>query len=336
VTTLKDTAANVEKWVRRNLGGGIDHMVVFLDGPQPEVQELLDGHPHVTPVLADDAWFTETPHVKLNDRQIVNAAVTSRLLGGLPWAQWLFHLDGDEVAVIDRDALAAVDPDTRAVRMRALEAVGQLHVDADPTLFKRWLTDDELLAVSALGGLDKPSNYRYFRGHTGGKPGVRPTAELAIGVHRVVDPEGERMPRVDVPGLHVLHYESFNGAEFVRKWMALLSSGGEVSQRGNRARISDSIRTLFELELTEEDTRSFLNELYQRLCADDVELLSELGLLVAIDPDAFDRPVESSVEGVRQLRTLLDRVRVEPKRGFRPRTMDPHIADVVARLQQDL
>jgi Glycosyl transferase family 2 len=336
VTTLKDSAANVEKWVRRNLGGGIDHLVVFLDGPQPEVEALLRGHPHVTTVMADADWYQGTYSVGLNARQVVNAAVTSRLLGGMPWADWLFHLDGDEVALIDRAELDALDADTHAVRLQTLEAVGRLRPERDPTLFKRMCTRDELRAVTAFGELDKPSNMRYFRGHTRGKPGVRPRFDLALGVHQVLDLEGERLERAEGPGLHVLHYESPSGDEFVRKWMALLSSGGSVGQRGHRAVVAASIRTLSRLDLDEDDRRSFLYRLYERHCADDAELLQRLGLLVEVDADALQREVDSSPEGVRQLRLLLERARGVPKRGFRPRGVAPDIGDVVASLQAGL
>ena len=61
MTTLKDSAANVEKWVRRNLAGGIDHMIVFVDGPQPEVEALLDAHPDVSAVHADTEWYADAP-----------------------------------------------------------------------------------------------------------------------------------------------------------------------------------------------------------------------------------------------------------------------------------
>jgi hypothetical protein len=336
VTTLKDSASNVEKWVRRNLAGGIDHMVVFVDGPQPEVEALLGAHPHVTSLTADAAWYADAPWELLNDRQIVNAALTSRLLAGMPWADWLFHLDGDEVAQIDRADLDGLAPETRAVRLRAVEAVGLLHPDRDPTLFKRRLTPGELQLLTVLGALNEPDNAAYFRGHTWGKPGLRPTLDLAIGVHHVIDREANRERLVEAPGLRLLHYESPSGDEFVRKWMALLGSGGHVGQRGHRATVADSIRTLLALDLDEADTRAFLYRLYERLGLDDVGLLHRLGLLVETDPDARDRSVTSDPEGVRQLRVLLDRARGVAKLGFRPKQVGRDVDAVVRRLQVGL
>jgi hypothetical protein len=336
VTTIKDSAANVEKWVRRNLAGGIDHMVVFVDGRQPDVEALLDAHPHVTPMTADAAWYADAPSELLNDRQIVNAGLTSRLLAGMPWAEWLFHLDGDEVAQVERSALDGLGPETRAVRLRAVEAVGLLHPDGDPTSFKRRLTEGELQLLTTLGALREPDNAAYFRGHTWGKPGLRPTLDLAIGVHHVLDRGANRVPRAEAPGLRLLHYESPSGDEFVRKWMALLGSGGHIGQRGHRAVVADAIRTLLRLDLDEDETRTFLYRLYERTGSDDVALLRRLGLLVEVDPDAGERPVVSDPVGVHQLRTLLDRARDVAKTGFRAMEVATDIDDVVRGLQAGL
>jgi hypothetical protein len=333
VTTLKDSAANVEKWVRRNLAGGIDHMVVFVDGPQPEVEALLDAHPDVTAVRADAAWYADAPSVLLNDRQIVNAGVTSRLLAGMAWAEWVFHLDGDEVAQVDRASLDGLEPDSRAVRLRAVEAVGQLHPHRDPTLFKRRLTNGELHLLTTLGAIPEPDNALYFRGHTWGKPGLRPTLDLAIGVHHVLDRAGERVPLTEAPGLRLLHYESPSGDEFVRKWMALLGSGGHLGQRGPRATMAEAIRTLLSLDLDEEETRSFLYQLYERLGCDDVDLLHRLGLLVEVDPDAHTRTVASDRVGVRELRIMLDRAHDVAKNGFRAMGVADDIDQMVRALQ---
>jgi hypothetical protein len=325
VTTLKDSAANVEKWVRRNLAAGIDHMIVFLDAPQPEVEALLAERSEATVVRAYDEWFAHDGPLSLNDRQIINAGLTSRLLVGRPWADWLFHLDGDEVAQFDRDVLDDLSPDARVVRLQVLEAVSRMHPDGDPTLFKRLLTESELALVTALGVIDKPNNLVYFRGHSRGKPGLRPTPGLAIGVHHVLNEDGERLEPVVDERLRLLHYESYSGDEFVRKWTALLRSGGvPVAQRTHRAPMRDAIGALLELDLGAEETERFLTVLYERWAVDDVDTLSGLGLLVAADPDAAARSVPAPPAGsLDELRGLLDEARPVPKLPFLIRAVVP-------------
>jgi hypothetical protein len=319
VTTLKDSAANVEKWVRRNLGAGIEHMIVFLDAPQPEVEALLADRCEVTVVRAYDEWFAHDGPLSLNDRQIINAGLTSRLLVGLPWAHWLFHLDGDEVAQLDREVLNRLSPDVRVVRLQVLEAVSRMHPDGDPTLFKRLLTEPELALVTALGVIEEPTNLVYFRGHHQGKPGLRPTPGLALGVHHVFNEKGERLEPVMDAGLRLLHYESYSGDEFVRKWTALLSSGGRgVAQRAHRAPMREAIGALFDLDLGAEETERFLTALYERRAVDDVDTLRGLGLLVAVDPDACSRSVPAPPSGsLDELGALLDEARPRPKLPFR-------------------
>lgn len=332
--TVKDSRENVEKMVRRNRRGGIDHVVVFLDAPLPEVEEYLDDVPDATCVRAYGDWWGSMDPGGLNERQINNAALISRLAAGFGWAEWIFMLDGDEVAWFDRAVLDRLDPEVRTVRLMPLEAVSRLHPDGDPTLFKRRLDENELHLLHVLGLIPEPAERAYFRGHITGKPGLRPTAGLALGLHHVIDTTtGERVESLTDPGLRLLHYESHNGDEFVRKWMALLSSGDDVQQHKNRAPLARSISAVLELGLPPADTAAFLERLYERCALDDVETLASLHLLVEADPDAWaPRPAPPEAE-VRQLRTLLELAYDAPKRVFRPRALHPKASEVIESIQ---
>ena len=80
VSTVKDTLANVQRFVRGNLAGGVDHMVVFLDAPDPEVEAWLASQEHVTHVVADDRWWGGKRPADLNNRQRMHANITKALL----------------------------------------------------------------------------------------------------------------------------------------------------------------------------------------------------------------------------------------------------------------
>src|SRR5215210_4630593 len=99
-TTLKDTLANLQRFVDGNLAGGADHLVVFLDAPDdpgtPEVRDFLDAHPQVTCVITDEGWWADKRHEQLNTRQRINANVGKALIARLDWAGWVFHIDADE------------------------------------------------------------------------------------------------------------------------------------------------------------------------------------------------------------------------------------------------
>lgn len=285
VGTVKDTLANVERFVRRNLAGGMDHVLVFLDDDQPDVEAFLRAHPHATPVRTDDTWWHGQRPERLNARQWVNAELAGRHLAGL--ADWVFHVDGDEVAHVDRAALGALPASVRAVRLVAREAVSRMHWDGEPTWFKTPLDADRLELLAALGVIGEPRQAAYFRGHVQGKVGIRPDPTVRLAIHVAEDAEGNRLELTTDPSFFVLHFESPDGEEFVRKWVALLGSGGLVYQRSRRASIAKAMATLQAQGLEEAQQRRFLERLYQRMAADDFETLRDLRLLEQHDPDTW-------------------------------------------------
>ena len=107
-STILDTPANVRRFVADNLAMGVDHMVVFLDDPsapdQDQIADELSRHRHVTCVPAGGDWWAGRRPKGLNVRQRIHANLTLELLADMEWAQWVFHVDGDEVVALDREA----------------------------------------------------------------------------------------------------------------------------------------------------------------------------------------------------------------------------------------
>jgi hypothetical protein len=319
VSTVKDSVSNVEKFVRRNLAGGVDHVLVFLDGPLPDVEDLLSAHPHATWVPAHSDWWVDGPSDRLNERQRINASMTGQLLADLPWAEWVFHIDGDEVVQLDRELMAGLEADCRSVRVAVREAVSRPSWDGDPTWFKRLLEPGELVLLTTLGLIDEPENTSYFRGHTGGKVGIRPSTDYGLGIHWAFTRDGRRLPALKDERLRLLHYESPDGEEFVRKWMALLGSGRQVRQRSSRGEVAEAIGALLERDLPQETTAAFLTRLYERTAMDDFETLQRLGFLEQVDPDAGSWTPEPLSDDARaDLDALVARMRTLPKRPFAP------------------
>jgi hypothetical protein len=175
--------------------------------------------------------------------------------------------------------------------------VSRLDARDDPPPFKTLLDRDQLTLLSVLGVIDRPTNTSYFRGHVTGKLGVRPSADVAMRIHKVTDAAGVSLPAFEHPALSVLHYESPDADEFVRKWRALMSSGGVVGHRTSRASTARAIKALTDRGLTEEAIRSFLTRIYERTALDDEDTLERLGLLVRYDPDAVTREPEPFPDG---------------------------------------
>lgn len=322
-STVKDTLPHVQRFVECTLAGGVDHMFVLLDAAgaegQEEVREWLESQSHVTCIVTGKEWWAGDRPAQLNVRQRINANLLKQVLSGFDWAEWLFHVDGDEVVQVDRGVLDTVPAKVPAVQLAPLEAVSRMHWDGDPTWFKTLLEGDDLALLHALGVIDKPGNGAYFHGHSFGKSGIRPQADGWLTLHRAVDGDREPLPVFSHESLRVLHYESYSGEDFVRKWTAMVASGPTASFRSARGQTADALRALIGKDLGEEKARVYLLRLFERTTEDDFETLRDLGLLVEVDPRLGGHTPRAFPDGGREaMLDALDALRAEPKRGFHP------------------
>lgn len=333
VSTVKDTLPNVQRFVTGNLAGGVDHMVVFLDAPDPDVEAWLEGQPHVTHVVADDAWWGGKRPAELNNRQRMHANIAKALFTVVPGVDWIFHVDADEICQIDRDAIAAVPKGRDAVRLKPLEAVSRKHWDGSPTWFKRLLEEEELLLLEVLGVIEKPANGHYFHGHVEGKAGVRPSLDRWLTIHRIVDEKRDAVPHHEGAGLSVLHYESYSGEDFVRKWSSILSAGPDLSLRPVRQRTAQAVRALAGKPLSPELREQYLMRIFEATTEDDLDTLRELGLLVEADPTrGTHQPRGLAPEARDQLASMLAALADQPKGAFKVCGPAGAVQDVLSRL----
>lgn len=328
-STIKDTAPHVRRFVEGNLAGGLDHLVVFLDHPggagQAEVLDYLEAHPHVTAVRAGRGWWAGARPHELNERQCTNANVARQVLREAGLDGWLFHVDGDEVARVDRDVLDAVPRTTSAVRLVVREAVSRVRWDGEPTAFKRELDDGDLALLATLGVIDEASNRDYFHGHLQGKSGVRLAADAWLTLHKAVDATGAAVETHHDERLELFHYESYSGADFVRKWTAMVEAGPRASFRPGRARTARALRALITKDLPADVLEDYLLRVFRATTEDDETTLRELGLLLETDPLAGQhRPREIDEAARRALAQGFEQWRERPKselfRGTSART----------------
>lgn len=286
VSTIKDSAVNVQRFVTRNLANGLDHLVVFTEDTGAEAEAVLDAHPAVTHVRTGGDWWPRRPD-DLNVRQRSNANLARVLLAPFAWAEWLVHVDGDEVALLDRDVVAALPPERNTFRMAPLEAVSRdVWPGGEITHFKRLLDRRELVLLSVLGLVDKPDNKAYFHGHVRGKVGVRLRNDHRLGLHVVKNGRGGYATTTAVDGLAVLHYDSATAEEFVRKFMTLAGSGSRAVYRTSRIPVVNALRTLSTMDVTDEVRARYLRRVYDLTTREDFDTLSDLGLLEEVHPDA--------------------------------------------------
>mgnify|MGYP000274140855 CR=1 FL=1 len=296
VSTVMDTLEHVRRYVTGNLAGGVDHLVVFLDKPsgdgQDEVLAWLEDQPQVTAVRAGGRWWGERRPQELNERQCTNANVAKAALAGLGHPDaWVLHVDGDEVARVDRSRLDAlsgadsgVDPGVDAVRLAVREAVSRAEWPGEPDLWKAELDDDELDLLAGLGLLSEPSNQVWIRGHLMGKTAARAGSATWLTLHKAVDAERRQVPAHEDDAFTVHHYESYSADDFVRKWVAMVGAGPRASYRAERRTVARTLRTLISRDLPEDALRRALLRYYDTHVAEPVEALRDVGVLHEVDP----------------------------------------------------
>jgi hypothetical protein len=226
-----------------------------------------------------------------------------------------------------------VPADVVAVRLAPQEAVSRKHWESSPTWFKRLLGPEDLSLLTVLGVIDKPTNGSYFHGHVEGKSGIRPVLDHWLTLHRVVDSERQQVEPYDDGRLALLHYESYSGEEFVRKWSTILSAGPMVSLRKVRQGTAEAVLALSGKPLSDELRAAYLMRIFEATTEDDFDTLRELGLLVEADPTAGTHVPQPLPPGARdQLRDLLAAAGGRAKRPFRVCGPKDEVEQVLAKM----
>lgn len=315
VTTLRDTVENVEWFARRNLASGVDHMVVFLDQDQPDVQELLEATQHVTVVPTAGRYWRGARPARVSDRLSANADLVNAVACVLPSVRWLFHLDCDETLLFDRDALLDLRHD--AVRFPTLEVVAEREPrPRDALRFKKVPDETQLLALSAMGAVEEPHLLSYLRGHAVGRSGHVPDLDVRTDVH-VAYRDGQKLDAAVPPGCHLLHYDSWCVRDLAERWADFTPRrAARSTHRESRKQLALAAYAIQHHEaLDDAQVEEYLGRLFDRLVADDVEALRRLDLL--LEPPALDAtPRGLPGREVRDLRRLLRRFRTRPKDAF--------------------
>ena len=105
-----------------------------------------------------------------------------------------------------------------------------------------------------------------------------------LGIHKAVDHEDDRLPLERLPGLQMLHLESYSGEEFVRKWTAMIGSGPRMNFGEHRMKLATALKAVVSKDLDPVEAAHFLTAIYERHMQDPVDVLSRLGLLTEVDP----------------------------------------------------
>ena len=138
--------------------------------------------------------------------------------------------------------------------------------------------------------------------------------------------------------LHLLHYESHSGEEFVRKWLAHLSSGPTPKFSAYKDQLRAAITAVLRSPvLTEAEKQDLLHELYRRRVEDDLPTLDRLGLLVRLDPARHNHsPRRFTPQDARAVRRLFGLLRRCDKRSFLDEADGPRGVELLRGARQRL
>lgn len=321
VSTVKDSVPNLRAFCERNLAGGADHLLVFLDAADPDAEAFLRAQPNVTVVVTGERYWRPFRPKRLNRRQEINATLAVTLLSGFDWADLVFHVDADESLQVDRARLDARPNHAPVVRLWPLEAVSQMHWDGEVSLFKPMLSERQIRQLVASGVIEAPAetenmNGTWLSGHVMGKVGVRPHPGVRLELHHAYPYDSaQRLPALERDWLVHRHYESHSGEEFVRKWTSH-AAAGPIRLRPRRQKLLAQVSDILaDDSLGEEQRQQRLADLYRAEVEDDLPLLERLGVLVA-PVDHGHRP-EPIPEGDREVfGRFLDLLAAAPKADF--------------------
>ena len=146
---------------------------------------------------------------------------------------------------------------------------------------------------------------------------MRPGLEWRLFLHRVKTSSHEDVEGFSADWLRLRHYESYDGEEFVRKWLAHVGAG-PMRLRPERDRLRIALEQLVDCDLPVEVRATYFRRLYARWIEDDAETLTDLGLLVG--PRAGTHQPERLAEEDRaDLERLLELLAGEDKRHAHPK-----------------
>ena len=134
--------------------------------------------------------------------------------------------------------------------------------------------------------IDRPTTAPTSTATSTARRACGPALDRWLTLHNAVDADRDELEPSQHAALRVLHYESFSGEDFVRKWTAMLGVGADrelpAGPRAHRGRAAHADRQGPERE----QARAYLMRIFERTTEDDFETLRDLGLLVEVDPRA--------------------------------------------------
>ncbi|HCE69928.1 glycosyltransferase family 2 protein [Ruegeria pomeroyi] len=296
VTTCREPTVLVLAFVAHHLALGADYVELYLDAPDPELQEALADLPGCRVTLCDDAYWQQElggPRPATNEKRQIRNASRAYLQAE---ADWLLHLDADEFLETDLVMARILGGLPEAVDFLHLPNLERVFDAAEPQeqlfdgymrapLLRGWPDQADLLDPAI-----QPFLHRGVVAHSQGKSAVRVGRKLWPGIHSPRAPSGHDRPLLwPAVNARVLHYDGLTGFHWIMKLLrGWTDRGGGAAAHAGLAPARQA-----QIAYVDENRGDMfaLLQLHQRLKAlplVDLERLEAIGLLwrPRIDPGA--------------------------------------------------
>jgi len=283
IATIKAELPLILRFVSHHLDLGAHRVYVYLDTPNPQVQQLLRDHPRCRVVRCDDGYWKRNAGSRPDMHQPRQTFNATRAYHRAHEVDWLMHLDVDEFLVSKPQIanLLGTLPDTvQCARARPMEllAGGDPQQDA---AFKTFIPAGKQRerTVAALYPTFGPHIKGGFLSHIAGKVFVRTGIEgLKFRIHNAFL-RGETNPnQVELPELHLAHFHAADWETWHAHFAYRLQNGSYRDGLGparSRDRGGISMHELFNM-IHEDSGEAGLRAFFDEVCADSPELRDRL------------------------------------------------------------
>lgn len=237
VSTMHGVPETVLPCIAHHLQTDAEFIHVYLDAPNPILQDALARQPRCIVKVCDDAYWSRRPNGRPNGlgrRQRANVRHAMRRSS----SDWLVHIDSDEFLVPAQGhatlqlstELASIPVHHDWGRIAPLERVLPPHLQQQTIfdgVFRKSTTDRDM--VNAAYGSDARFLTEGLSGHTRGKIAFRRNTTLTPRIHELNWPKSQQAPtrspdeQTDLPpftqiqSTHLLHFEGWTARHWGRK-----------------------------------------------------------------------------------------------------------------------
>lgn len=307
VATIKARPKEVLNFVAYHLDLGADHLFIFLDNENPDVQAELAAHPRVTVTRTDEKYWQKRGGkrpVKHQVRQTTNATYAYQNARHL---DWLIHIDVDEFLCPKRtikDTLGDIASDIVCARIHPSEALstdGVTPPDPDATYCKAWMPaemkrrDLEVEIYPKFGGYIRGGFVSHFVGKIFVRTGQK---SLIFRIHRATIDGHEVAPQIALTDVDLCHRHITGWSSWQKVMDYRMRKGSyrsDLPPTRSREAGGMSLHDLFSFLATQDDVQTGnqpLRAFFDEVCLARPELLEKLesyGLLKVFHLDLDGR-----------------------------------------------